>query len=81
MTRDEYALWGAKAMAVRGARLPQAKLSEADAIAIRRNVRGLTARQLAEQYGVHYRTIEKIRSGETWAHAGKTKPAAVTAGL
>lgn len=25
-----------------------------------------TARQLAAEFGVHYRTIEKIRSMETW---------------
>lgn len=25
-----------------------------------------TARQLAEQYGVHFRTIEKVRHYETW---------------
>ena len=28
-----------------------------------------TARQLAEQYGVHFRTIEKVRHGQTWRAA------------
>lgn len=26
----------------------------------------LTARQLATEYGVHYRTIEKVRAYESW---------------
>lgn len=81
MTRDEYVLWGAKAMAVRGERLPQTKLTVDAVRAIKANVRGMTARQLADLHDVHFRTIEKIRSGETWGHVGKTKPAAVTAGL
>lgn len=69
MTRHEYAMWGAKAMAVRGEALPHAKLTEAKAREIRDNPKGMTARQLAVEYGVHYRTIEKVRHYETWGHA------------
>ena len=55
-------------MAVRGSDLPHAKLTEQCVIAIRQNVSGKTAKQLAEEFGVHYRTIEKVRSYETWSH-------------
>jgi DNA-binding CsgD family transcriptional regulator len=44
------------------------KLNEAQVEQIRVNRYGKTAKQLAEQHGVHYRTIEKIRAYETWAH-------------
>lgn len=27
-----------------------------------------TARQIAEEFGVHYRTIEKVRAHESWGH-------------
>lgn len=27
-----------------------------------------TARQLAEEFGVHYRTIEKVRAHESWGN-------------
>lgn len=53
MTRHEYAMWGAKAMAVRGEALPHAKLTKANVRAIRDNPMGLTARQLAVEFGVH----------------------------
>ena len=68
MTRFEYQLWGALAMASRGNDLPHARLDPSKVQEIRANVRGMTARQLADLYGVHYRTIEKIRARETWAH-------------
>ncbi len=42
------------------------KLTEDNVRAIRLNRTGRTAKQLAEQYGVHYRTIEKVRAYETW---------------
>ena len=47
------------------------KLTEDNVRAIRSThagVNGRTAKQLASDYGVHFRTIEKIRSGETWGH-------------
>lgn len=34
--------------------------------AIRRNRSGMTAKQQAIVYGVHHRTIEKVRRYETW---------------
>lgn len=42
------------------------KLTEDNVRAIRLNRTGRTAKQLADQYGVHYRTIEKVRAYETW---------------
>lgn len=43
------------------------KLTEDAVRVIRANRPVRTAKQLAEQYGVHYRTIEKVRAYETWA--------------
>lgn len=68
MDRFEYALWGAKAIAVRGESLPHARLNAESVRAIRANVEGMTARQIAARFGVHYRTVEKVRHGETWSH-------------
>lgn len=45
----------------------QAKLTPAAVEQIRSAGYYKTARQLAAEFGVHYRTIEKVRSGETWA--------------
>ena len=74
MTRFEYAQFGAKANAKRGSELSHARLTEQDVIAIRRNVRGQTAKHLAESFGVHFRTIEKVRAYESWAHARENPP-------
>ncbi len=68
MDRFEYVQWGAKAINPRGNRLPQARLNAEFVRAIRANREGLTARQLGERYGVHHRTIEKVRHYETWSH-------------
>ena len=68
MTRHEYEQWGAKSIAVRGTALPHARLDPIKVRAIRANVKGKTARQQAEEFGVHYRTIEKVRYYETWGH-------------
>ena len=68
MTRFEYTQYGAKAMAVRGEALPHSKLDAEKVRRIRANVAGKTARQLATEYGVHYRTVEKVRHFETWGH-------------
>jgi DNA-binding transcriptional regulator YiaG len=68
MNRHDYALWGAKSMAVRGADLPHARLDPEKVRAIRENREGLTAKQLAALHGVHFRTVEKVRSRETWGH-------------
>jgi len=67
MTRDEY-LIRAIEFASRGEKRPNAKLNAEKVRAIRGNELGLTARQLAEYFGVHYRTIEKVRHYETWGH-------------
>jgi len=69
MNRKDYILYGAKAMAARGSDLPHAKLDEEKARYVKRNPHGMTARQLAELFGVHIRTIEKIREGYNWVSA------------
>tara|TARA_R110002110_G_scaffold415835_1_gene657196 strand:+ start:22383 stop:22541 length:159 start_codon:yes stop_codon:yes gene_type:complete len=35
---------------------------------IRRNRHGFTTKLQAALLGVHYRTVEKVRHRETWAH-------------
>lgn len=42
------------------------KLTKAEVIDIRKNVKGQTYKQLALQFGVHVNTIYKIRKGITW---------------
>lgn len=66
MTRFEYQQWGAKACAVRGEDLPQARLTAAKVRVIRAEQHSKTAKQQAAEFGVHFRTIEKVRSFETW---------------
>lgn len=51
MTRHEYVLWGAKAIAKRGVQLPHVKLCEERVRYIRANPRGLTARRHRETWG------------------------------
>lgn len=67
MNRSEY-LQRAVEFASRGESRPNARLTAETVRAIRQNRNGKTARQLADIYGVHYRTIEKVRHYETWAH-------------
>ena len=67
MERAEY-LSRAREFAARGIELGQSKLNNAKVIWIRSNPEGLTAKQQAETLGVHYRTVEKVRHYETWAH-------------
>lgn len=69
MNRFDYSQWGAKALAARGRDLPQAKLDVEKVREIRTNRQGLTMAQQAKLYGVHCRTIQKVRYGETWSHA------------
>ena len=52
----------------RGNDLPHAVLNPEIVRAIRKNVRGETAKQLAMKYGVHIRTIDKVRTFQTWVH-------------
>jgi hypothetical protein len=65
MTRSEY-LSTSKSNARRGSDLPQSKLNPALVREIRINRLGMTAKAQAEKYGVHYRTIEKVRHFESW---------------
>jgi FixJ family two-component response regulator len=68
VNRFDYQQWAAKARAKRGNELPQARLTPEAVRAIRRNVQGKTAAQLAQEYGVHFRTVEKVRAYESWTH-------------
>lgn len=68
MTRDDYNLWGKISTARRGTKLTQAKLTPEKVRAIRANVRGRTLKQLADDFGVHHRTIQKVRYGDSWGH-------------
>jgi hypothetical protein len=67
MNRTEY-VQTAVFTARRGLDLPQSKLTPDLVREIRINRQGLTARGQAEKYGVHHRTIEKVRHYETWRH-------------
>jgi len=60
MNRFEYQQFGAKAMAKRGKDLPHTKLTPDQVAAIRINRHGKTMKALAEEYGVHHRTIQKV---------------------
>lgn len=51
-----------------GTDLPHAKLDDDKVRAIRKNVRGQTAKSLADMFGVHWRTIEKVQMRITWVH-------------
>jgi hypothetical protein len=62
----------------RGSELPHAKLTESDVLLIRSLVehrehlkdqaRMLTNQRIAEKFGVHQRTIDRITAGESWNH-------------
>lgn len=78
MTRDEY-LIRQREFQPRGMDLPQSKLTplEVEAIrsaarqreSLRKHIReNLSNDALAEQFGVHRRTIEKVLTGESWTH-------------
>lgn len=64
--------------AKRGEELPQSRLTDDDVRNIRALIKHrsdllsqakqLTNRRIAEKYGVHFRTIDRIASGETWGH-------------
>lgn len=55
---------------LRGSSHGNAKLTEADIVAIRA-AKGLTLRQLGEIYGVSGANISYIRRGEAWAHVNE----------
>ena len=62
----------------RGSELPWAKLTEQDIQLIRELVeererlkaqaRALTNARIAEKFGVHVRTVDRVTAGETWGH-------------
>lgn len=70
MKRHGRTLWGE--------RNPRAKLTAADAIAIRMSPLG--RRELAERYGVSVALVLKIKRGILWAHVDDTTAAAQTLG-
>jgi len=53
----------------RGSDLPQAKLTEALARAIRENRHGKTRKQRASEFGIHPTTVKRIDLCITWRHA------------
>ena len=78
LERGEY-LSRARSMALRGAELPQTKLTEDDVESIRsaakqrdklrQHIRdNLSNEALARQHGVHIRTVEKVLQYFTWSH-------------
>jgi hypothetical protein len=67
MTRSEY-LSTSISNARRGSDLPQSKLNPELVREIRTNRHGMTAKAQAVKYGVHYRTIEKVRHFASWRH-------------
>ena len=62
----------------RGMDLPQSRLTDDDVRNIRsliehradllNQAKQLTNKKIAEMYGVHFRTIDRISTGETWGH-------------
>jgi len=64
--------------AKRGSQLPWAKLDESDITVIRelvsereyhkRQASHLTNAKIAEKFGVHVRTIDRVTAGENWGH-------------
>jgi DNA-binding transcriptional regulator YiaG len=53
--------------AVRGERVPQAKLTDGEVVAIRAAV-GVSQTALAAKYGVSRRAIQLVLNGKTWTH-------------
>ena len=79
MNRHDYQSTGAYLTCLRGEDLPQSKLTEADVRKIKRlhaKKQALVKRLhdkygskgLAEQFGVHARTIEKVLGHSSWVH-------------
>ena len=78
LDRSEY-LSRARSMALRGQELPQTKLLDIDVVSIRSAARqrdalrkhikdNLSNEALANQYGIHIRTIEKVLQYNSWSH-------------
>ena len=64
----------------RGEDLPHSKLTEEDVLRIRRLVwfrnelkqvmQTMTNRAIAQDLGVHQRTVDRVTAGENWTHVG-----------
>lgn len=67
MNREEYRSRAAE-FAPRGERVGVSKLDENKVRWIRRNRHGFSCKLQAALLGVHYRTVQKVRYGETWCH-------------
>lgn len=67
MNRHDY-LCRASDFASKGTDRHNAKLDPDKVRLIRSNPKGKTPKQLALDFGVHYRTIEKVIYLETWTH-------------
>lgn len=74
MNRFEYEQ-RSREIAVRGERLPQSKLTDEMVKQIREGHQQArehyaqwTAKGIAKRLGLHYRTVEKVLSYETWRH-------------
>lgn len=65
MKREEY-LSRAREFASRGISRPNAVMTPDRVRHIRDSSE--TAKKLAEEFGCHYRTVEKVRQYETWTH-------------
>ena len=68
MSREDYELYGRVVSQARGEQLPSAKLDAAKVRAIRENRLGMTDKQWAKKFGVHYMTIFNARNGVRWSH-------------
>ena len=67
INRREYLL-NARYYARRGEDLSHSKLTEEIVKKIRLEAGSVTAKSQAEKYGVHVRTIEKVRYFLSWVH-------------
>lgn len=67
LQRDEYLL-RAREFAQRGTDRHNARLDEDKVRLIRSNPEGKTRQQLAFDFGVHLRTVDKCATYETWTH-------------
>lgn len=58
-----------KNRSLKGSRHKKAKLKETDILNIRNMINnGITYKTIAEQFGVYFSTIQKIKSNKTWKH-------------
>lgn len=65
-----------KGRVANGARLPQTKLTAADIPAIRARIPHEKLQSIADDYGVTYSAIYRIKHGQTWKHVPEVSDAA-----